>query len=209
MRENERIVTAELTRFGVQPFEIGVIKKAKVIPDLLPVKNDTQSIQVIGLEPKDSTLPFYSLSLKNISSKNIAAMEIFVFVGNERRIGSQPQGKEGKPLIEAGAVFKTDLRGAEDAVRTQQGYVPSSPRDQSIVIGTVIFDDGTYEGDVQVVAEFKARRLAHKMQLTQVSVLLHNAMKAGDADALAAAENLKRQISSMQMRKTTLPSVNC
>ena len=69
VRENERIVTAELTRFGVQPFEIGVIKKAKVIPDLLPVKNDTQSIQVIGLEPKDSTLPFYSLSLKNVSGK--------------------------------------------------------------------------------------------------------------------------------------------
>ena len=131
-------------------------------------------------------------------------MEIFVFVGNERRIGSQPQGKEGKPLIEAGAVFKTDLRGAEDAVRTQQGYVPSSPRDQSIVIGTVIFDDGTYEGDVQVVAEFKARKLGQKMQLTQVSILLHNAMKAGDADALTGVENLKRQISSMKYEENDI-----
>jgi hypothetical protein len=196
-RENEHIVIAELAKFGVGPFEIGVVRKARVIPDPIPVKNDTRSVEVISLEPKDSTLPGYSLTLKNISNKNIVSIELTVYVRDKKHMVCQPRGKEWALLGEAGAVFKADVRGVEVAVKTQQGYVPESPQGQTLVIGTVMFDDGTYEGDARVAAEFRAMLVGNKMQLTRMLTLLRNAIEAQAADPMMAIGNLKRQISSM------------
>lgn len=105
--------------------------------------------------PRSLTLPLslllalpsatYKLSLRNLSSKNISALQVEVFEGSRLRLSGSPHGQERLPLIPAGAVLETKVLGAKDTTMTGVGYEPASPLFQTIVVSTLVFEDGKYE----------------------------------------------------------------
>src|SRR5215204_1776814 len=68
IRENERKIVAELTKFGVQPFELAVVQTVRGASDLPSVVNKTSSLQVLA-EPEVSELPSFRVKLLNNSNK--------------------------------------------------------------------------------------------------------------------------------------------
>jgi hypothetical protein len=197
VRENEAVSTTELTRFGVVPFDIKLVRVKPVAVEPLPVLNGTTSLSVTGVEVVRSTLPSYKVTVQNLSDKAVAALGAEVHVNGRRQISSMRQGEDGARLMGAGATYKFYVAGANSAQMTQGAYAPEQPPNQEIHITMVVFDDGSYEGDPETAASFRGFQAGRKVQVERLVALLQKAWDAPAADDAATLEQLKTQAASL------------
>lgn len=200
VREGERVSVRELTQFGVEPFEIKVVRINPLSANPPPVTNKTLSLAVIGVEVRNSTFPFYRLSLQNVSTKNVAGLAMEVHVNGKRQMSAKPRREDGRTLIAAGEVYQHDVWAVERAQAKPDGYSPSLPSGQEIVIAGALFEDGSYEGEAETIAAVAAFRIGEKKQITKALEIFRQALlrsaDAGDP-AAAAAQTFKAQLSAL------------
>lgn len=189
-RENERIVIKDLTNFGVEPFEIAVVRVAPSATVLPSVINKTNSLQVTGVEPNFSTLPTFKLRLLNTSDKAVSAFAFETLVNNQKKLSGMPQSERGAVLIEAGETFEKVIPNPVQNVKMPDGSVPAVQPNQTIVITMVVFADGSYEGDVITAASFRGFSAGRKSVLNQIINLLQPTVQP---------ENLAKQILNLQI----------
>ncbi|HYN23951.1 MAG TPA: hypothetical protein VES69_02785 [Pyrinomonadaceae bacterium] len=168
LRENDRISVQELELFGVKPFRISLKRITPPVLNQPVVKSLAKSVEIVGIEPQTSTLPRYKLTLRNLSDKNIMAISIKVVGGGLGVMSSMPQGREGLPLIRAGAFFDSIEPLKTRSVQTPGGFTPDLPTSQETVIMAAVFEDGSYEGDPADSAAFKALTFGRKRALTRL-----------------------------------------
>lgn len=193
-RENEELKVTELEALGVEPFVIKVIRTS-LVSDFPTTLNKTKSVAVVGIEPVISTLPRYKLTLHNLSDKNISALMINIVGQGRLRKSRMPQGDYGEPLIKARASAALNESLALDAEATAAGYEPSPPPTQQIVVESLIFEDGSYEGELAPVARFLAFEVGRRIELRRILPLLDNALSA--SESVTAFATLPSQISSL------------
>ncbi|MDQ3063856.1 MAG: hypothetical protein M3R14_13500 [Acidobacteriota bacterium] len=181
LRENERALVKELTNYGVEPFEIAVVRVAPSVSALPTVENKTVSLQVTAIEPNFSTLPTYKLSVLNTSNKAVSAFTNETVENGRRRMSGMPQNKYGENLIEPGATWVREMQIPLEYKKTVEGEIPKPASRQTIVISSVIFADGSYEGDASRAAQFRAYTLGRKMQVKQIIALLQSFETASSA----------------------------
>jgi hypothetical protein len=203
VRENEKISVDGLTRFGAEPFEIKVLRVNPIITNLPSIVNKTDSIEVVGVKANDTTFPSYTVTVRNLSSQNVAALEINLLVNGQNRGGSLPRRRNGKPLIETGATQEIFVLGAKIAQETPGGYVPDSPPNQEILISTAVFEDGSYEGEAETAARFKGFESGSKIQVPRLIALLQEAVNSTDQSVVAQLEKLKAQAAALSTHVET------
>lgn len=198
IRETEKISIDELKRFGIEPFEI---KLVRVNPNIAPlprvVLKGVESVVVINVMAKETTLPSYRIILRNQSNKNIVALGVDVVAGGKVQITSKPRGIEGQPLIASGKEYWLGVAAPNRAQPILGGYVPTSPSDQEIQIKAAIFDDGTYEGEAETAAAVRGYQAGEKMELPRLIPLLEDALNSSNADLAESLKNLESQVSSV------------
>jgi hypothetical protein len=198
IRETEKISIEELRPFGIEPFEI---KLVRVNPNIAPVPpvilKGVESVVVINAMAKETTLPSYRIILRNQSNKNIVALGVDVVADGRVQITSKPRGIEGQPLIPTGKEYWLTVAAPNRAQGTSGGYVPTTPSDQQIVIKAVVFEDGTYEGDAETGAAVKGYRAGEKIELSRLIPILENALNTPEGDALQGLSNVELQVSSV------------
>jgi hypothetical protein len=207
IRETEKITVEELRQFGIQPFEIKLIRLAPTlgpVPDV--VLKEIQSLLVVKSVANDSTLPSFQISLLNQSDKDVMALAVNVTT-TKRQMTSLPRGAEGKPLIEAGRVHELRVAAPLRARETMGGYEPFTLTNQRIEITTVVFADGTFEGDPSAAAMFKSFRANEKAELLRLIPLLENAMMSPE-DVTDALKNLERNVRFPSNDSATAPGRN-
>ena len=197
IRENEKITISELTRFGVEPFEVKVVRVTNSLTIHPLINSQARSIAVVGIDSKKTTLPYYKVSLQNLSGQNVMALGVEVLVNGEKRGISMRQGKEGRPLIAPGAVYELSASGATDALLTSEGYRPYSHPIQGIVITAAMFEDNSFEGDAKTAALFRGFMIGRKIQLARLLPLMQTGADPTELDVSAAANRLQAQISSL------------
>jgi hypothetical protein len=197
IRETEKISVDELRQFGIEPFEIKLIRVNPNVPLVPPViLKGVEAVMVINAMPKETTLPSYRIILRNQSNKNIVALGVDVVAGGRVQLTSTPRGIDGQPLIPTGKEYWLTVAAPNRAQQIPGGYEPTSPPDQLIQIKAAVFDDGTYEGDTETAAAVSGYRAGEKMELPRLIPLLENALKA-DADLAKGLRNLESQVSSV------------
>ncbi len=174
LRENERALIKELPDYGVEPFEIAVVRVAPTVSALPTVENKTTSLQVTAIEPNFSTLPTYKLSVLNTSNKAVSAFTNETVENGRRRMSGMPQNKYGENLIESGATWVREMQIPLEYKKTVEGEIPKPASRQTIVISSVIFADGSYEGDASRAAQFRAFTLGRKTQVKRIIALLED-----------------------------------
>jgi hypothetical protein len=199
IHENEKISISELTRFGVEPFEVKVVRVTNSLTVHPLITSQAGSIAVVGIDPKKSTLPSYKVSVQNLSGQNVMALGVEVLVNGQKRGTSMPQGKEGRPLIAPGAVYELSASGATDALLTPEGYQPYSHPIQGIVITAAMFEDNSYEGDAKTAALFRAFMIGRKIQVASLLPLIRASADPTESDVSAVANWLNTQISSLSI----------
>src|SRR5689334_18231144 len=199
IRETEKISIDDLKRFGIEPFQIKLIRVNPNIPPVPPViLKGVESVVVLNSMPKETTLPSYRIILRNQSNKNIVGLGVDVVAGGKIQLTSSPRGVDGQPLIPAGKEYWLTVAAPNRAQPTSDGYVPTSPSDQQIEIKAAVFDDGTYEGDAKTAAAVRGYRAGEKMVLPRLIPLLENALNSSNADLTETLKNLETQVSSVE-----------
>ena len=198
IRETEKISIDDLKRFGIEPFQIKLVRVNPNVPPVPPViLKGVESVVVLNSMPKETTLPSYRIVLRNQSNKNIVALGVDVVAGGRLQISSRPRGIDGQPLIAAGKEYWLTVAAPNRAQPTVDGYVPTSPSDQQILIKAAVFADGTYEGDAETAAAAKGYRAGEKMMLPRLIPLLEGALNSPNADLRESLRNLDSQVSSV------------
>ena len=192
VRENEELSVAALKKFGVKPFAIKVIRVAPQVSDFPSIVNNTKSVEVVGIEPMVSSFPRYKLSLHNLSDKNISALKVHILVDGKRSITLMPQGDDGEHLIKARSNSELKVPLQTRAQATPGGYEPASPHDQQIVIASLVFEDGTYEGEAESAATYLGFAAGRKTVMKRVLPLLESALLTS-----TSPEQLRMQLSAL------------
>ena len=174
LRENERLSVKKLEEFGVEPFHLKVVRITPVVSSQPIVKSRAKSLEVVGIDPVNATLPTYKLTLHNLSDKNINALEITIVDSGRVVQLTWLQGEDGLPLIKAGGFYESREPLLTRAHRTAAGYAPTVPDSQQTIISCVVFEDGSYEGDTKPAAEIRAMTLGRKLALTRLLEVFAN-----------------------------------
>jgi hypothetical protein len=197
IKETEKTSIEELRQLGIEPFEIKLIRVNPNVPLVPPViLKGVESVVVISSMPKETTLPSYRIILRNQSNKNIVALGVDVVAGGKVETTSTPRGIDGQPLIPTGKEYWLTVAAPNRAQQIPGGYEPTSPADQQIQIKAAVFDDGTYEGEVETAARVGGYWAGEKMELPRLIPLLENALKA-EGDLNEGLRNLESQVSSV------------
>jgi hypothetical protein len=198
IRETEKISIDDLKRFGIEPFQIKLVRVNPSIPPVPPVVlKGVESVVIINSMAKETTLPSYRIILRNQSNKNIIGLGFDVVAGGKVQITAKPRGIDGQPLIPAGKEYWLTVAAPNRAQLTAGGYVPTSPADQQIVIKAAVFEDGTYEGDAETAVVVRGYQAGEKMVLPRLIPLLESALNSSNADLTEALKNFESQISSV------------
>ncbi len=200
IRPDQKIIIREVVPYGFLPFALKVIRtkirppvKIPPLPALPEVENNLKSLEVVGLE-KGESADQYLLSLQNIATKNIIALEIVMPTGGI----NQEWGVLDKPLIAAGAIYKTNISAQTVGRITDEEFVPDPVQPKGL-IKAALFDDGTYEGDSVSAATIEARRRGRKLQLERVNALLEKALGSDGQGSATPLEILKEEIYSLSV----------
>lgn len=167
-------VTA-LRRVGVEPFRIKLIRTlAGIAPVPLSV-NRTQTLQV-SIEPAYETTPTAKARIFNYSDKAVAMIGFLTRVGNRTLISGMPHdNKQALPLIQPNGHY--DLKFSVER--------PASfPQSEEIefVLGTVVFEDGSFEGDEKAASTFRAFALGSRSRLRQIIPIFKKALESDRTD---------------------------
>jgi hypothetical protein len=184
VRENEKVTVTEMGLFGIKAFDVSVVRvneSAAVQPRL---RNRTESIAVTNVEVTTVPSP-YRIFLRNLSHKNVLALELNTYNGEQMLLLKWPQGTWDHPLIEPGGTYEEEMPSTGRGQTTPDGYTPE--QSTSIEISTVVFADGTYEGKPYLAAGTKAQMMGSRRQLRRVLPLIQTAlvsMDSGDGNVL-------------------------
>lgn len=179
---NERASVGEITRYGVPPLSVAVVKVLGGAARKPRVFNRTQSISVEKIETRALPEP-YRVSLKNISSKDVVAVQINSHKYNNFSALRWQGGGRLSALIKAGESYRMEMISEDRACADADGYRPKQT--DIIEISSVVFADGSYEGTSGLAALIRAKSLGHIQPLSRV-VELFNSWQ--DRDNLSAAE---------------------
>jgi len=198
IRETEKISIDDLKQFGIEPFQIKLVRVNPNVPPVPPViLKGVESVVVLNSMAKETTLPSYRIILRNQSDKNIVGLGVDVVAGGRVQITSKPRGIDGQSLIPAGKEYWLTVAAPNRAQPTPGGYVPTSPSDQQILIKGAVFDDGTYEGDAETALVVRGYQAGEKMVLPRLIPLLESALNSSNADLTEALRNFESQVSSV------------
>jgi hypothetical protein len=198
LREGEKIHLQELAQFGVEPFELALVRVAPSNVELPKFVSKAPSIELVTIQANLSTLPSYRLVLRNVSGKNVRAIMVRTVENRNIKTSVMPQGKEGNPLILAGGIAEITERAITRAIASPGGYKPVTPENQTIEISTAIFEDGSYEGEAEAAVTYLAVLKGQKAQLVRVVALFEEASENSQPDPANLLESLRNGIAQLK-----------
>lgn len=192
VRENEKVTVKEMGQFGIKSFDIAVVRVNQSGAIQPRIRNRTESLAVTNVEATTIPSP-YRIFLRNLSYKNVLALEVNTYSGNQMLLLKWPQGTWDHPLIEPGGTYEEWMPSAGHGQTTPFGYVPE--QSTGIEISTVVFTDGTYEGKPYLAAVTKAQVMGSRTQLKRVMSLLQTVWESADNTDVDALTRLRELVS--------------
>ena len=199
LRIGETIKTEELAKFGLEPLALKVVKAKPSFKDPLPpiaplIENKTKAIEVVSFNQDEHRSEIFQLTLRNISEKNIVALDLFLpSADGNGGAGWRSRGDKSQPVMLPGGTSIRHIGISRGGRQTSEGYIPDAPMQQTLIIRTVVFSDGTYEGLVETAAEMEAQRRGLNIQRTRILPLLQEPKDPDLKDDLTTLDNLKEK----------------
>jgi hypothetical protein len=171
LRTNERTDVSEGARFGLLSFRIGVVKVLDQSASKPRVSLKTSSISVEKLEASELPKP-YRMVLKNNSEKDILAIQYNTYKDNQFLHLEWRSLPQPRPLIKSGGTYTFEVLSQDRSCGDAEGYHPL--QSNRIEIASIVFVDGTYEGDSGLTALIRGRAYGNKTNLDRVIATLDN-----------------------------------
>jgi hypothetical protein len=198
VKDTEATTLSTLRGYGIEPFELRVIRSENVnIPlDRAPLRNQTRAIQVLSLA-LNQVLGQADFRLKNISDKNIIAYTIGVAGEGDRSskgVSFAPDEPwypgEEKSHLQENYPSRAFQRGPQSDYQLPTNH-------QQLMIFTAVFEDGTFEGDPDDAGRFLAVRAGRIRELTLALPILKGLFRVPPAELPAELERVKARLSAL------------
>lgn len=189
----ETITVDDLERFGFRPLVITIVpddgthvpKTETPLATFPLVKNDLKSIGVVDWRPSGPQATDGRLILKNLTGLNIVCLTLGVTGGFTETI----EGTRARPIAAPGATFEEIIGLGQERLDEHS----------AVVIVTVLFGDGSFEGDLESAAQLAARLRGREIQLTRFLQLLRKAMADGGAGAGDVLQTLRPAVENFRI----------
>jgi len=198
LHEGEKITVRELAQVGVVPFEITLVRLSPEVGNAPRFASKSPSIEIVTMQPDNTTLPSYRVVLRNVSSKNVVAMRVDVLQDGRMHLSSLPRRREGETLIAPSGTYEFATPIATRSASTPGGFAPVILPNQTIEITTAIFDDASFEGESEPAVSFAATQLGRKRHLAKV-LELFQAAAANDSPSETTISSLSDAINSLAL----------
>jgi hypothetical protein len=203
LREDETVTTDELSKFGVQPLLLRVVRAKPSFnepsPAITPlVENKTKSIQVVNFY-REAPSESFRLALRNISNQSIMVLDLFMpSADGNGGVSQRSQGDKDHLIMLPGSTSDHFIHVSSGGRMTPNGYVPDNEVQRTLIIRTVVFEDGTYDGLVEPAAEIEANRRGLNIQRTRILRLLQEATKTKAGIALTSLNDFKERTYALE-----------
>jgi hypothetical protein len=197
VRVGEQVSVKELMRYGVVPFQLKLVRVQPTDQPVPEIVNQTHALEVLSVELKPETFPAYVIRVRNTAGQSVTAMYMRSYVQpNGLPVVWMPDKQLNLPLIEPGAVYElTAVVPGSGGQTTPEGYRPEGL--QRVVIATVVFADGSFEGDAERAAYIRALWWGRKVQLTRVLALIEHTLGEPELEPSAAVARFKTQVAAL------------
>jgi hypothetical protein len=195
LRENESVEVPELKDFGIEPFGIKLVRLA---PNLAPIPSvsleKVPSLVLMNAVSVDATVAFYRLTLLNQSNKDIAGLAVDIMTGPKMEISGRPRGRFGEALIPAGKSYELSVRAPVRAEAAPGGFAPAPVGNHEVFIRSIVFADGTFEGESESATQILSFREGEKLVLPGLITCLDQAIKSESVDTHRMLIELEDQL---------------
>lgn len=196
---NDPRVITELASYGIEPFKITLISPKPATPPPPGLENRTSSIEIVKVEGESLPLPAYRVTFRNLSSKNLVALRLHDYRGGLGPGSVMFQGEDGRPLIESNGTL-TKLISANLTEKIGDSYAPGAGAFHTLIVNTAVFNDGTFEGDLESACMYEQFVFGRKAWLKSVLKLIEEQLtNSNDPEAPA---QLKQKISALRYVRT-------
>jgi len=191
VHEGETIKIEETETVGIEPFQVRITRADPWSIGPPEILNQTQALHV---ETTTEIRPAYFVTVRNVSTRNITAIQWYG-MANGRRLGGA--GQRGMQLIPAGKLFRLYQRFEPTDKGTAAPSKPDLPAQRQIVIAAVLFDDGSFEGDPDTAAGMAAQWTGESLQLSRLMQLLRTVATTVYGDQGTRLTKLKADITAL------------
>lgn len=162
---NKRATVSDVSKFGLSPVHVGVMKIVRETAGRPSFTNLAQSISLESMETLKRPDPF-KLTLKNNSSQDLIAIQYNTF-GTTGFLGLK-WFSPGllTPLIKTGDTYKLEVASEDYSCGDDEGYRPNQL--YRIEMVSAVFANGTYEGEPSLAALIKGTALGNRKHLERV-----------------------------------------
>jgi len=192
-RLNDSVAFPEMERAGLEPLALRIVTAQSDNPYLPLTRSDVPSVQ-IDYTPVYRT--FGTVTLRNLSKKAVNAYK----VGNSGETGSGVGIEEEKgglcALIAPGSSYQARI-GIPHSGRTVNETFIEDPQPQYLVLQSVLFADGSYEGDQRIAAEMAEREFGDHVQLVRIGRLARTILAEERLDDAAKIERIRNAIQQL------------
>lgn len=182
--EDGRTSIKELTKCGIVPFEIAIVRAPIGVAELPNVVNKTNSLQ-ISVEPNESSLPSFNLVVMNNSPKPVLGFSFQTLMGGKPIVSGMPFNLNGAVLLAPGESIVKTLPSEVKLTNTSNGEIPETQAGLEVRVSSVTFADRTYEGSPSDANSLIALKAGEKSQVKRILELLRS--KPNSIDGLLTA----------------------
>jgi hypothetical protein len=183
----EAVQVTELRAYGVEPILVSLVP----IPPstaYAPTAVSASAQLFVRAEPVGSNTSAYRVLLANESLLPLMWLQYKAYRGDRLAIMGRPRGKRNLPLVLPGAEYSFDITTSTAALDSPDRPEPWQAIDR-IEVTSVMWQDGTLEGDPQPAAE---QRRFDQLRARQL-VALREILRGGTPQSMAS---LREQIAS-------------
>ena len=185
---NERVSVTDMSRFGLSPIRVGVVKIVRQQAESPGFVNLTQSVSIESIETNDLPDP-YKVRLRNASQADLVAFQYNTFRQQRFLALKWVSGDRLNPLLKAGQTYTLEVNSEDNSCGDAEGYRPK--QSSRIDLVSAVFADGNYEGEPGLAALFKGTALGNRKNLERVVEVLRGA--AADPAEVASRLSELRQ----------------
>lgn len=162
---NERVSVTDMSRFGLSPIRVGVVKIVRQQAESPGFVNLTQSLSLESIEANDLPDP-YKVRLRNTSQADLVAFQYNTFRQQQFLALKWVSGDRLNPLVKAGQTYTLEANSEDKSCGDAEGYRPKQSNRIDLV--SAVFADGNYEGEPALAALFKGTALGNRKNLERV-----------------------------------------
>lgn len=187
---NERAEVTDVSRFGVSPIRVGVVKIIRTDADKPSYQNFTQSVSVESVDATKLPDPF-KLQLKNTSNQDLIAIQSNTFQNGGFVSLKWLSTGLVTPLIKSGTTYTFAVNSEDKSCGDANGYHPEQTTRIDLV--SAVYADGTYEGQTGLPVLVKGAALGNRQNLQRVIDAVRDTKDPADLAVLldSLAEQMK------------------